>query len=152
MARVFIDMDGVLADFAAGYEASFGARPCVLNDCVDWSLVASAPGWYASLPPMEGMRELWSGLAEFSPIILSGCPPKVPESAADKRKWVRKHLGEGIEVRCVLSKEKALHCRPGDVLVDDWPKYRTLWLAAGGHWVDHKSAAESVSLVRSILA
>jgi hypothetical protein len=28
--------------------------------------------------------------------------------------------------------EKCLHVSPGDILIDDWEKYRDLWAAKGG--------------------
>jgi hypothetical protein len=37
-----------------------------------------------------------------------------------------------------------LQCRPGDILIDDWTKYQHLWLAAGGRWITHTSAENSV--------
>jgi hypothetical protein len=37
--------------------------------------------------------------------------------------------------------EKCLHAKPGDVLIDDWEKYRQLWVNAGGHWITQRGAA-----------
>ena len=37
--QVFVDMDGVLADFDAHYETHFGTRPCKKSDNVDWDAV-----------------------------------------------------------------------------------------------------------------
>jgi hypothetical protein len=33
---------------------------------------------------------------------------------------------------------------PGDVLVDDYLRYRELWVKAGGIFIQHLSAAESI--------
>jgi len=33
---IFVDMDGVLADFDAHHEAVFGTRPNKTSDAVDW--------------------------------------------------------------------------------------------------------------------
>ena len=81
--------------------------------------------------------------------MLPGVPTSVPTAAADKRRWDRKWLGD-IEVRCVKSKDKALFCKPGDLLIDDWKKYRHLWLKAGGRWITHTSAAETIRQLKEI--
>ena len=63
--------------------------------------------------------------------------------AENKRAWVVRHLGDHVDVRCCRSKEKCLHASPGDVLIDDWEKYKSLWVGAGGVWITHRSAAET---------
>jgi hypothetical protein len=39
---------------------------------------------------------------------------------------------------------------PGDVLVDDTPTYRHLWEGAGGRFVLHRSARESLAELRAL--
>lgn len=44
-----------------------------------------------------------------------------------------------------LSKQKCLHMmNPGDVLVDDYLRYRELWEKAGGIFIHHVSVKESI--------
>ena len=43
-----------------------------------------------------------------------------------------------------MSEDKRMHMKPGDVLVDDYLKYRDLWIEAGGIFVHHRSAAETL--------
>lgn len=142
--QIFVDMDGVLADFDLGHEIVFGVRADKLADNVDWRKVRASPDFYLNLPPMADMLELWSHVERYEPIVLTGVPASVAEAPANKRAWVRKHLGDHVEVRCCRSKDKCLHGSAGDVLIDDWEKYRHLWLAKGGRWVTHRSAAESI--------
>ena len=144
--QVFVDMDGVLADFDAHHEAVFGIRSDKLLDNVDWQKVRDVPNFYAEIPPMKDMHELWSFVERLTPrpIVLTGVPYSVAEAPENKRGWVRKHLGSDVEVRCVKSKEKSLHCQPGDILIDDWDKYRPLWVAKGGRWITHTSAAGTI--------
>jgi hypothetical protein len=57
--------------------------------------------------------------------------------------WVglRRYAFSHVEVRCYRSREKCLHAEPAGILIDDWKKYRHLWIAKGGVWLTHRSAA-----------
>lgn len=133
-------MDGVLADFDAHHAAVFGIRSSKLTDDVDWEKVRGITGFYSEMPPMVDMHVLWEYISKYKPILLSGVPSLVEEAAENKRHWARKHLGPDVEVICCKSKDKCLHMKAGDVLIDDWDKYRHLWIANGGHWITHVTA------------
>ncbi len=142
--QIFVDMDGVLADFDAHHEAVFGVRSDKMADNVDWDVVRAVTGFYRDIPPMADLPALWAVLGRHSPIVLTGVPRSVEEAANNKRAWVREHLGSDIEVRCCRSSEKCQHAKPGDLLIDDWEKYKALWIDAGGRWITHRSAAETI--------
>jgi hypothetical protein len=148
--QIYVDMDGVLADFDSGYEAAFGYKADKLTDNVNWSSVRAFPGFYEGLPPMPDMQDLWAYVSMFSPIVLTGVPSSVKEASEHKRAWARKHLYAHVEVRCCRSAEKCLHAKPGDVLIDDWDKYRHLWIAKGGRWVAHTTAADTIRELRAM--
>jgi hypothetical protein len=150
--KFFVDMDGVLADFDAHHEAVFGTRSNKDADNVDWSAVNAYPDFHFDIPPMADMLALWNFVLPFKPIILTGVPASISIAANNKVRWVRKHLGDNVEVRCCLSKEKWLHADPGDILIDDWEKYKHLWEGTGGVWITHKSAAETISQLVKHLA
>lgn len=136
-------MDGVLADFDSHHEAVFGFRSCKLADNVDWGRVRAVKTFYLDMPPMPDFDALWKRIGCYRPIVLTGVPWSVEEAASNKRAWVAKHIGPAVEVRCCQSKNKSMHCSPGDVLIDDWEKYRSLWVDAGGRWVTHVDAEET---------
>ncbi len=94
---------------------------------------------------MEDMSELWTRIARYNPIVLTGISSakRVPEAVDNKKAWVRKNLGAHVEVRCCRASEKCHHAAPGDILIDDWEKHKQLWLKAGGIWITHTSAAET---------
>lgn len=148
--QVFVDMDGVLANFDAHYETTFGIRPDRVADNVDWTKVREVVGFFAGIPPMTDMHMLWEYVLPHKPIVMTGTPPKVAEAAENKRSWVRKHLGPDVPVICCRSSEKSLHMQAGDILVDDWEKYRHLWIARGGRWVTHVTAQQSIGQLRSL--
>ena len=148
--QVYVDMDGVLADFDAHHEAVFGVRSSTTADKVDWLKVRAVAGFYLAIPPMRDMQELWRYLERYRPIVLTGVPEKVEEAAENKRTWVRRHLGPTVEVICCKSKEKCLHAKPGDILIDDWEKYRDLWEMKGGIWITHVSAPTTILSLQAI--
>lgn len=149
MRRLYVDLDGVLADFDGGYEQAFGQRPDRTKGDLPgmWENVR-ASGLYANLPMMPGAAALWAQLKSIDPraTILTGVPRSVPEAAMQKIAWVRQHVGDGIPVICCASKDKSLYANLGDVLLDDWAKYRHLWERAGGTFVLHSPGYHSLSL------
>lgn len=149
---VFVDMDGVLADFDQGYEDRFGVRACKEADNVDWKLVRRTDGFYRDLPPMPDFDALWAGVSVFNPIILTGVPASVAEAADNKRAWVDRVIGPDQPMIACKSKDKSLHIRnPGDILIDDWEKYRDVWLSRGGQWITHTSAESSLAQLNSLI-
>lgn len=144
MPKLFVDMDGVLADFDAHHEAVFGVRASKLLDNVDWKKVRAADAFYLNIPPMSDMEDLWAHVLPYSPTILTGVPLSVAEAPGEKKAWVAKNLGPDVPVICCPSKDKSLHCNPGDILIDDWEKYQLLWIARGGFWVTHYNAGHTI--------
>lgn len=153
--QIFVDLDGVLADFDTHYEVLFGSRPCKVADNVDWKKIEAAPGFYASIPPMRDAYLLWgfvTAYADKPPVILTGVPSSIPSAADEKRDWCARWLGPQYEVRTCFSKEKCLQAAPGDILIDDWEKYQQLWIAKRGRWITHTSANSTIEELRTMLA
>jgi hypothetical protein len=144
--QLFVDMDGVLADFAGHYEAVFGWRPGT-DDSVDWDAVRDVGDFYFKIPPMADLRLLWGRIERYQPIILTGVPEEIPEAPAYKRAWVSKHLGPEVQVRCCPASEKWMHAQPGDILIDDSVMHRKRWVEAGGIWVTHRSAKGTAEIL-----
>jgi hypothetical protein len=143
-------MDGVLADFDRGYRERFSRVSDKQLDNVDWALVRETPHFYRDLPPMPDMLELWHGVCHLNPIVLTGVPISVDEAASNKREWVDKHLGHDVHMIACLSKDKRLHGKPGDILVDDWEKHKHAWIDMGGVWITHTSAAATLALLTAL--
>lgn len=155
---MFLDCDGVLADFdKKAMEILGGIRPRDFEGTEGeqalWEKIYSVEEFFYSLDPMPDMLELVRGVEAlgFHPTVLTGIPkPKehqkssVP-AAEQKRKWVGKHLGFSYPVITCRSVEKCHHIQePGDVLIDDWHRYIPNWEAAGGKFILHTSAKQSL--------
>lgn len=153
--RLFLDLDGVLADFDAGVIKASGLSPAELGDRRMWPLLARTPGFYEHLPWMSDARDLWDYCRPFHPTILTGVPlGKWAEP--QKRAWCARELGPEVPVICCLSREKgreaAAVLEPGEVmvLVDDRLKIQAAWEDAGGRFILHTSAATSIAALREL--
>lgn len=150
MAQLFLDLDGVLADFDAGAEALLKMPPATFQERYGpgafWKKLASAPDFYGSLPLLSDAHELVDAVKHVDPIILTGLPiGKWAEP--QKRAWVERHF-PGLQVITTQARYKSKYCSPGDVLVDDRERYADDWRAAGGVFITHVSAAESLAELR----
>jgi hypothetical protein len=47
-----------------------------------------------------------------------------------------------------MARDKRDHAKTGDVLVDDMVKHRHLWEEAGGIFIHHRSAAETIEQLK----
>jgi len=147
--KLFLDLDGVLADFDAGVLASCGKLPGELMPRVMWPILARTKDFYAKLPWMKDGKELWERCKPFDPVILTGIPLG-QWAAPQKLSWCAKELGARIPVITCLSKEKGsaisnwLEEDETPILVDDRLKSQPSWLDIGGIFVLHSSAEDSL--------
>lgn len=151
MVKIFVDLDGVLADFDRHYLEVFGIVANKNIDNVDWKAVREKKDFYRHIPPMHDMQELWNGIKKYNPTILTGVPRSVEEAPRNKRDWIASHLGPEVQVITCPSSQKFLFCQPGDILIDDWEKYRHLWVGAGGFWITHISAKSSLEALENLM-
>lgn len=150
--RLYLDVDGVLADFESGAHALFGMPPQEFQERHGpgrfWGSLAKTPDFYNTLELMPDAMELYAAVKPLHPIMLTGLPiGKWAEP--QKRIWVERHF-PGAEVITTLARKKSEHCKPGDVLVDDQDRYRDLWEAAGGIFVHHTDARSTLAELRTI--
>jgi 5'(3')-deoxyribonucleotidase len=108
---VYIDMDGVLADFDKRHEELLAeglTKPKAFKD----------PRAFVDLEPIQGAIEAWAALQErFETYILSTPAWSNVRCWSDKREWVEKYLGKSAHKKLILCHNKGL--LQGDYLIDD---------------------------------
>ena len=146
---LFLDLDGVLADFDRGVRAVTGKPPEELPTKVMWRELSRHKDFYGTLEFMHDAQELWRFCEPHEPTILTGLPlgSWAPEQ---KRRWVAHMLGPHVKVITCMARDKHRYAYPGAVLVDDREKARDPWEAAGGTFVLHTSARTSIAALKSI--
>ena len=146
MAQLFLDCDGVLADFDAGATKLLGAPPDAFQAKNGagrfWARLAKAPDFYATLPLMPGADLLFDAVRHLEPVILTGLP-RGNWAAQQKVRWAKEHF-PGTRIITCMAVNKRDHAHPGDVLVDDNDKYRHLWEEVGGIFIHHKSVDDTL--------
>lgn len=146
---LFLDLDGVLADFDAGVVAVTGKLPHQQPVRTMWRELAAAPDFFATLAFKPDGGALWAFCAPFRPTILTGLPLG-RWAAPQKRRWVAERLGPDVPVITCLSRDKARTAAPGRVLVDDRLSLKNGWEEAGGAFIHHISAAESIEALKAL--
>jgi 5'(3')-deoxyribonucleotidase len=150
--RLFLDADGVLADFDEGARRLLGMNPRTFEARhgrgAFWKRLANAKGFYATLPEMPDARVLFDGVKHLKPTILTGLPLG-NWAAAQKVQWAAEHF-PGVPIITCMARDKHKHMHAGDVLVDDRENHRAAYEAAGVIFVHHNNAADSLTQLARI--
>jgi len=143
--KIYVDMDGVLADFVEGVNKLLDVEYSDENYKSDpeyrtkmWKAVAkySKEGGqlWAELNPMKDAKQLWSYVEKYNPEILTASGNPSFGAEAQKRQWVPWMIG----------------ATPDSILIDDQPKSIKPWVAAGGIGILHTSAANTISELKKL--
>lgn len=121
---LFIDMDGVIADFDKAVRCieptlctkegkSYEERAAMVDKVCE-----SNPLIFHFLEPIDGAIEAVNKLFDLYEVYFLSTPMwNVPDSFTGKRIWLEKHFGEAAKKRLILTHRKDLCI--GDYLIDD---------------------------------
>lgn len=150
MRQLFLDLDGVLADFNGHYFDQFGITVDRESDVANpdgmFDRIEAHGTFFRDIPPFHDAQMMWmqACILHPNPIILTGVAHSVTNCEKDKREWVAEYITPKAQVICCESAKKAEFGRPGDVLIDDWHKYRPVWEKMGGIFILHRDRADSI--------
>jgi len=148
---VFLDMDGVLVDFAQGVASLFGIEKSVVEANGSeaykaagvsreefWRRIESAGNdWWETLPPYPWTHRLVSACERLGCVYVATSPPTGTVSAGTgKMAWLRRHLPEVYSGRrFFIGTDKWLLAGSDRVLVDDDMRKHAAFALAGGRAV-----------------
>jgi len=146
LPQLFLDCDGVLADFdkyaleyfgmpPREYEAKMGAKKF-------WAELESKGDFYRNMYVMSDAHILFNATKHLKPIILTGCP-RGDWAQQQKIDWAAEHF-PGTEIITCRSADKRDYATAGDIIIDDWPQHRHRWIEYGGVWISHYDAQSSL--------
>jgi hypothetical protein len=144
--KLFLDCDGVLADFDTGAQRALGMEITAFERRHGkggfWRQLAKTRDFYATLPKMPDADELFEAVRHLQPTILTGLPLG-NWAAPQKVRWAAEHF-PGVPIITCMARDKYRHMDGPDVLVDDSDRHMEAWQRAGGIYILHRSARESL--------
>ncbi len=151
MPTIYLDCDGVLADFDTGAANTLAMHPRDFERRHGlkklWEALAATPHFFERLPLLPDAMELYEAVKHTEPVILTGLP-RGSWAAPQKVRWAARYF-PGVEIITTNAALKREHCHPGDALVDDRTKYAHLWEDAGGVFIHHRDARRSIEELKA---
>lgn len=140
---LYLDMDGVIADFNSGVQTVLGYH---IKDTSshyansEWNKIKSNARFFKNLPVMSNAENLIDLARRFRDqlgwnlLFLTAIPSSndVPWAFWDKCVWAQKHFPDIPVHFGPYAHDKQKHCTPGDILIDDRPSNIQEWQQAGG--------------------
>ena len=151
--RLYLDLDGVMADFSAQYLNLFGAdKEDELESDAVWPRIDTVrTSFFATMPMCPGAADFFAAIRHLNPIILTACPKSdYANVAGQKRAWVQSNLSPDLTILPTAgggTKPLFMH-RPGDVLIDDFERNCRAWERHGGRPILHRSFRETCEQLR----
>lgn len=121
MKLLYIDLDGVVADFVSAMNAHPLRNEPPFNKDPD-----TIPGLFRNLKPIESAISSVEKLhhsEKYEVYFISTAPWNNPSAWTDKRLWLAEQFGDIINRRLILTHRKDLV--KGDILIDDRPNNGT---------------------------
>jgi|TARA_R110000823_G_scaffold296080_3_gene416117 5'(3')-deoxyribonucleotidase len=130
--KLFVDMDGVLADLVKKALAQSEEMGIPVKDFLTQGKYRQT-NFFLDLEPMEGAIEGFNALWDldfYDIYILTKPSYEEVTSFTDKRIWIGKHLGEErMTDRLIMCADKGMV--KGDYLIDDWEENKNF----GGEFI-----------------
>jgi 5'(3')-deoxyribonucleotidase len=157
-STLYIDMDGVVADFNRyAYEVLRLPPSEGIYPDEKWVKLRDNERLYRDLEKTSYADELIDFCREFAwnkyNLIFLTAVPKNNDmhwSFYDKVMWANKHF-PNIPVHFgPFSKDKHVHCVMGDILIDDRTSNIEEWRAAGGIGIHHKKFKDTIEALKNL--
>ena len=156
--RIFIDMDGVLADFNTGVETLTGTPfPNTDKGHNDYDMrkeELTNKRLFRNLPPMEDMHDLVAYVRHTNlpwEILTAAGVINRELVVYDKGEWIKEHVSPSVVVTCTMTgTQKGMFAFEGSVLIDDRVKNIEAWEANGGIGILHTNARTTITELKTL--
>jgi len=146
VSTIYVDMDGVLADFFGDWAKLMGKDHWTKIDDISPALqkIRDTEDFWLNLPLTDNAKNLLALIkdvkGEYN--ILSSPLPDDPNSEPHKREWIKKNLNFFLPNEVIITHDKAKYATTEDgtpnILIDDYGQNIQKWESAGGVGFKHK--------------
>jgi len=154
MTTLYLDMDGVVADFN-GYASEILNKQQIVHDRwddEDWNVLKENPRLYRNLKKTKEADiivefcKTYCKKNKYQLLFLTAVPKANDVSWAfyDKVLWIQEHYSDIPVMFGPYSKDKHTHCMPGDILIDDRTSNIHEWNSVGGIGLLYKNNFEEI--------
>ena len=160
--KIYLDMDGVIADFNTRFKDLSGIEPREFESKYGrkafWDFIdeENKIKFWVGIPPMPGASELVSYVSKHDYEILTA-PSIKKQSRLGKNLWVRNHVGDIFpskpKVTFKFSKEKhkvKQNLSQFDILIDDRQSIINSWNNAGGFGILYQSTSQAIADLKKL--
>lgn len=144
--QVFLDMDGVLADFFGRWESIIGCSYKTFSSAEDFAKAADkfikGTNFFYTLNPFDDSKKLTLNIKEIFndlPNILSApIAGDVENTISMKNFWLDEHIGEENINERIFTHDKHLYAK-NNILIDDYLPNLVKWAKNGGIGIKYKA-------------
>lgn len=134
---IFLDLDGVVADFDSHADACAKKTP---DGKMNWEALDFQ--WWVTMPAFAGAKKFYDDLKNLAPVKFLTAPVLSEDCFSGKAKWVQNFVpekGRWILMDLIIcpSQDKRNLAKSGAILIDDREKNVREWVEAGGIGVHH---------------
>jgi hypothetical protein len=161
--KIYLDMDGVLADFDQRFKDLSGMLPREFEDKYGknafWDFIDEGDNkikFWAGIPVMDGAKQLVDFAKDYDYELLTA-PSNKKQSLIGKSVWVKKHTGDIFPTKPKVNFKKAKNkhlIKPEltkyDILVDDRVSTIDNWNNAGGTGILYKNINQTLSDLKKL--
>ncbi len=160
--KVYLDMDGVLADFDQRFRDISGMEPRDFENKYGkkafWNLIdeENKIKFWVGIPVMPGAADLVDAVKDYNYELLTS-PSAKKQSYLGKILWVKNHTGDVFpskpRINFKKAKEKHLvkpQLSQTDILIDDREDTIGRWNAAGGTGIVYKSIGQVLNDLKKL--
>lgn len=160
---IYLDLDGVFADFQKKLEDAFGPTYDQLTDKELWAELEKEQHLFLHLDEIDDAQSLFKSLNLIADdygqdvAILTALPiptGNLSTARKDKVEWVREHLSSTIQVNTVIggtNKARFVNLNNDvDILIDDRKKNIVAWEKAGGIGILHETDNSAPTIIKLI--
>ena len=143
--KIYIDLDGVLADFFHNWNVLTGESWQDMKDInSNLNKIRNSENFWINLPFLQNGKNLiyFLKLRKLSYSILSAPLLGDPRCINQKKQWVKKHLFFYPPKEIIISSQKQSYAKNSNglsnILIDDFGENIRKWNTAGGIGIKHK--------------